>query len=339
MKTAILSSHDYEPYGSALPYRGFEGDKYKFGFNSQEKDFDIIEGLYGAEYWEYDSRTGRRWNIDPVTNASISPYACLLDNPICFTDPIGATSVGGYISNFFKKAGEIIKTGWNKLWGAGSGKVGHAGISFSFSKLYMKVAGFLRKTFTHAERALSLVPMGRMKTTETGPINGTGDVDFDIQNINYAMYRFKGIKVSGTFNTPTNASFLIEDRFEHGNKRFIDWFIPFMTPGNNPNGTGTVVAFGGRTGIIPFLNTYLYGRIYNDLFGKQDMEDLALSIALEEINGMFTMPYHKHTSHFRISTSADVQYQFNIKYRAWTRYDNYDPKNSRPFWHKLLYGI
>lgn len=87
---AVLSSHDYEPYGSALPYRAFNSDKYQFGFNSQEKDFDIIEGLYGAEYWEYDSRTGRRWNVDPVVHASISGYACFLGNPIYFADPSGA---------------------------------------------------------------------------------------------------------------------------------------------------------------------------------------------------------------------------------------------------------
>jgi hypothetical protein len=33
-------------------------------------------------YWEYDSRIGRRWNIDPKSNASESPYACFRNNPI-----------------------------------------------------------------------------------------------------------------------------------------------------------------------------------------------------------------------------------------------------------------
>ena len=112
MKTAILSSHDYEPYGSALPYRGFEAskteDKYKFGFNSQEMDFDIIEGLYGAEFWEYDSRTGRRWNVDPVVYASISGYSCFLGNPIYFVDPSGASAVGAWL----KKAVTNIKKGF-----------------------------------------------------------------------------------------------------------------------------------------------------------------------------------------------------------------------------------
>jgi len=119
VKTAILSSHDYEPYGSALPYRGFEAskteDKYKFGFNSQEMDFDIIEGLYGAEFWEYDSRTGRRWNVDPVVYASISGYSCFLGNPIYFVDPSGASAVGAWlkkaVTNIKKVAKNILTVG------------------------------------------------------------------------------------------------------------------------------------------------------------------------------------------------------------------------------------
>ena len=34
---------------------------YRYGFNTQEKDDDVFIGAYTAEYWEYDSRLGRRW--------------------------------------------------------------------------------------------------------------------------------------------------------------------------------------------------------------------------------------------------------------------------------------
>lgn len=59
--------------------------------NGQEKDYEIFEGSYTAEFWQYDSRLGRRWNTDPVVDASQSPYACFNNNPIFFSDPNGDT--------------------------------------------------------------------------------------------------------------------------------------------------------------------------------------------------------------------------------------------------------
>ncbi|MBA3705448.1 MAG: hypothetical protein H0W84_05980 [Bacteroidetes bacterium] len=59
-------------------------EAYSYGFNSQEK-VDEISGSGNhntAEFWEYDTRLGARWNLDPVTEPSISPYATNEDNPI-----------------------------------------------------------------------------------------------------------------------------------------------------------------------------------------------------------------------------------------------------------------
>jgi hypothetical protein len=39
-----------------------------------------------AMFWEYDSRLGRRWNLDPKPFVGLSEYACLGDNPIWFCD-------------------------------------------------------------------------------------------------------------------------------------------------------------------------------------------------------------------------------------------------------------
>jgi hypothetical protein len=63
-------------------------------FNGQEKDDDIYgEGnSTTAEFWQYDSRLGRRWNRDPVLKEFESPYACFANNPIWFIDPYGADS-------------------------------------------------------------------------------------------------------------------------------------------------------------------------------------------------------------------------------------------------------
>ncbi len=63
-------------------------DDYRFGFNTQEK-VDEIAGIGNhttALFWEYDTRLGRRWNLDPVFKEYESPYSTFGNNPILFTD-------------------------------------------------------------------------------------------------------------------------------------------------------------------------------------------------------------------------------------------------------------
>ena len=77
-----------------LPNRHESSNSYRYGFNGQEKDDEIAgEGnSYTAEYWQYDSRLVRRWNVDPVVKTHESPYAAFANNPIWFADPNGADS-------------------------------------------------------------------------------------------------------------------------------------------------------------------------------------------------------------------------------------------------------
>lgn len=70
------------------------------GINGQEEDEEIFKGSYSAEYWNYDSRIGRRWNVDPVDQVSISNYATFANNPILFIDSEGNSP----LSYFAKKA-------------------------------------------------------------------------------------------------------------------------------------------------------------------------------------------------------------------------------------------
>jgi RHS repeat-associated protein len=71
------------------------GSNYRHGFNGQERDNEIdpTGSTYTAEYWEYDSRIGRRWNVDPIVKPGESPYAAFSSNPILFSDPDGDNSV------------------------------------------------------------------------------------------------------------------------------------------------------------------------------------------------------------------------------------------------------
>jgi RHS repeat-associated protein len=71
------------------------GSEYRYGFNGQEKSTEITEGLTTAEFWEYDSRIGRRWNIDPKPTVGVSPYGTFSNSPIFNSDPLGDTTVTG----------------------------------------------------------------------------------------------------------------------------------------------------------------------------------------------------------------------------------------------------
>jgi RHS repeat-associated protein len=90
----LISANDYYPFGSLQPGRTYikpnSGD-YRYGFNGQERS-DEVKGpgnSYTAEFWEYDPRIGRRWNVDPAGKEWESPYAAFSNNPISRVDPDG----------------------------------------------------------------------------------------------------------------------------------------------------------------------------------------------------------------------------------------------------------
>ena len=73
------------------PLASQEGD-YRYGFNGQEKDDEIAGkgNSYTAEFWQYDPRSARRWNVDPVYKHHFSNYSVMSGNPILRIDPDGA---------------------------------------------------------------------------------------------------------------------------------------------------------------------------------------------------------------------------------------------------------
>jgi hypothetical protein len=88
----ITSVSDYYPFGSPMDGRTFGSEKYRWGHNSHESDIEITGNFgshYTAEFWMVDSRTVRRWEIDPVIKHYESPYAIFSNNPISFVDPDG----------------------------------------------------------------------------------------------------------------------------------------------------------------------------------------------------------------------------------------------------------
>ena len=81
-------------------YAASPASSYRYSINGQEKEAELNDNITTALYWEYDSRIGRRWNVDPKPNVSISLYNCFNGNPILFPDYLGDKADStGYYSN------------------------------------------------------------------------------------------------------------------------------------------------------------------------------------------------------------------------------------------------
>jgi hypothetical protein len=89
--------------------KAFNSNNYRYGFNGFEKD-DEIKGagnhLSFGDYG-YDTRLGRRWNIDPKDQEDLSPYAVYNNNPNYFIDPDGESPISVF-------AKQVAKAGLKK---------------------------------------------------------------------------------------------------------------------------------------------------------------------------------------------------------------------------------
>ena len=105
-RVGIRTCSDYSPFGVELDGRTVSGG-YRFGYNTQEKTDEIAgSGNHTtALFWEYDSRSGRRWNTDPIIFFCQSSYSVNFNNSIVFTDPFGLFGSRGEASEYKKTNG------------------------------------------------------------------------------------------------------------------------------------------------------------------------------------------------------------------------------------------
>jgi hypothetical protein len=81
-----------------------------------------------ALFWEYDTRLGRRWNLDPVPQIAISDYAVNRNNPIYYNDPNGdcpncitaavGAGIGALIGGGVEIASQLYNNGSVNNWRA-----------------------------------------------------------------------------------------------------------------------------------------------------------------------------------------------------------------------------
>lgn len=116
--------NDYYPFGMLIAddgsdNRSWQSTDFRYGYNGQEKSLEIDpNGNHNtAEFWEYDARTARRWNLDPVVKLWESGYSTFGNNPIFFSDPNGddlKTDDEGYM---YKQEGLTATLGSNNPFG------------------------------------------------------------------------------------------------------------------------------------------------------------------------------------------------------------------------------
>jgi len=114
IKPIVKTYTDYYPFGYPISSRTDNVD-YRYGFNGQEGDDEIYGDAksYTAEYWQYDSRLGRRWNLDPIIKTWESPYSTFANNPIKFRDILGADTVfddNVARQGFMERYNEVLNT-------------------------------------------------------------------------------------------------------------------------------------------------------------------------------------------------------------------------------------
>lgn len=174
--------------------------------NGLEKDDEIAQGIYTAEYWEYDARIGRRWNTDPVVYPFESPYATFHNNPIYWSDPTGADGEGPNgecpgdanvcedgSSEVYGKNGVTGEYGWHE-YSNGADVNGNSNpipsdfLSSSSSQNYLKNNGLDASKVSIQFKAWENMPSKKADDFQTKIFGSTYNIFYDGQNIGSFQY-------------------------------------------------------------------------------------------------------------------------------------------------------
>lgn len=155
-------------------------DKYRFGFNGQEKDNEVAGkgNSMTAQFWKYDTRLARRSNLDPVDQINISNYAVNGLNPIYFSDPHGNTKksykhkISAVIKSIFSGGGGKTDIDLNGNFVASSGDGGKKGKTSGGTGKGIKVS-------VYKPRVNGSSRTEKYDYSKRGPIKGKTQEDWD----------------------------------------------------------------------------------------------------------------------------------------------------------------
>ena len=116
---------------------------YRYFFNGQEADNEVLgEGAsLTSEFWQYDTRLGRRWNVDPKNTPMLSSYSCFVNSPLSLNDKKGDTTyrfninTGEYLGMYdLNQTGQYGSYGYTETAGYGENKYEYwKGETFNFA--------------------------------------------------------------------------------------------------------------------------------------------------------------------------------------------------------------
>jgi RHS repeat-associated protein len=323
--------------------------------NGQEHDDEIFKGAMGAEYWEYDSRIGRRWNIDPIVDESISPYACFANNPILMNDPDGleAKPQTG-MSRFWAK----VRHPFNKrkqhehLADNNHGRhKGETGKHWSVGEVFMKIVGALRGG---SHYHLPLIPQGQWGNTNLqfagSGILGSGQSSGPISiTTPPGQYKRKvsqiGLLIDNPFDDGPPGGYLrVTGIYRHGKDR-----AKYRTMFTNTGGTGFGIGDGGdestgwmgggHSGFLTSIPQWFKEiAMQTGGFGKDNGNAIiAGALAVDALNNRVFSPF-RNASALRVENTFSLKpvgYQLYLMYRQW----NWIAPGSRKGLWKRLHDV
>ena len=104
-KPVVSTYTDYYPFGYPINDRSYDYGGYRYFFNGQEADNEVLGEGALTEFggFGYDTRIARRWNLDPIFLDGYSPYVVFLDNPIGYVDDDGESPISFFAKRVAKK--------------------------------------------------------------------------------------------------------------------------------------------------------------------------------------------------------------------------------------------
>ncbi len=217
-----------------MPGREYQAQPYRFGFNGQENSYEIkgFGNSYTAGFWEYDTRLGRRWNLDPKPVTGVSEYAGFMNNPVWLSDPLGDTSVvgagGAYGLEIDEKANKL------EFYGAQSYNLVGCNTQAPVN------AGQLR-AFTNF--------LGRFSATwsdKDGPVTFIGYKNEKGQTIDEAILSFKRIEALRNANIARDFFNFVESTYEQSQTDPVGYVNSLMITHFTLYTPGTGGILGGR---------------------------------------------------------------------------------------------
>jgi RHS repeat-associated protein len=101
-----MSNFLQNPFGMLMGERTFLSEKYRLGFNGQEKDEEVSGAGNNLDFGAriYDGRLGRWMSVDPLVQKypGFTPYNFAINNPICWIDKDGRDIIP---TNWFLESG------------------------------------------------------------------------------------------------------------------------------------------------------------------------------------------------------------------------------------------